>query len=221
VSSARRQAEDAVFPAVLLAAFVLWFVALGIAPSFREDWLLENLLVLGAVPTLVWAYSRLRFSNGVYLALFVFFCLHEVGAHYTYSLVPYREWIPALAGTERNHYDRLVHFAYGLLVTPALFEVFRAYSPGRAAWRWLLPATAMFGHSVIYELVEWAAAEIFGGDLGVAYLGTQGDPWDAQKDMTLAALGTVLSLCGIGRLECFTRYRARRSAFPRSSRLSR
>ena len=188
------QAEDAVFPAVLLALFCAWFLALGIAPSYREDWLLENLLVFAAVPALVWGHARLRFSNGAYAALFVFFCLHEVGAHYTYSEVPYRDWIPALAGMERNHYDRLVHFCYGLLVTPALLEVFAAYAPARAAWRWLLPATSMFGQSLIYELLEWAAALLFGGDLGVAYLGTQGDPWDAQKDMALAALGTLVSL---------------------------
>jgi putative membrane protein len=202
----RRPAEDAVFPALLLAAFAVWFVAWGVAPSYREDWLLENLLVFAAVPALVWGHSRLRFSNGAYLCLFVFFCLHEVGAHYTYSEVPYREWLPALDVTERNHYDRLVHFGYGLLVTPALFQVFEAYAPARSAWRWLLPATSMFGHSVIYEGVEWAAAEIFGGDLGVAYLGTQGDEWDAQKDMALAALGTVLSLCAIA-----VRRRRRRS----------
>jgi len=208
-----------VFPALLLAVFGVWFVALGIAPKFREDWLLENLLVFAAVPTLAWGARRLRFSNGAYLALFVFFCLHELGAHYTYSLVPYQEWLPALAGG-RNHYDRLVHFCYGLLVTPALFEVFQAYAPGRAAWRWLLPATSMFGHSVIYELVEWGAAEIFGGDLGVAYLGTQGDAWDAQKDMALAALGTVTSLVAIALLGRFTRYRGRRPASRRSSRPS-
>ena len=207
------------FPALLLAVFGVWFVALGIAPKFREDWLLENLLVFAAVPTLAWGARRLRFSNGAYLALFVFFCLHELGAHYTYSLVPYQEWLPALAGG-RNHYDRLVHFCYGLLVTPALFEVFQAYAPGRAAWRWLLPATSMFGHSVIYELVEWGAAEIFGGDLGVAYLGTQGDAWDAQKDMALAALGTVTSLVAIALLGRFTRYRGRRPASRRSSRPS-
>ena len=208
------------FPAVLLGAFGVWFVAWGIAPRFREDWLLENVLVFAAVPALVWAYPRLRFSNRAYLLLFVFFCLHEIGAHYTYSLVPYREWIPALASTGRNHYDRLVHFAYGLLVTPALFEVFEAYSPGRAAWRWLLPATSMFGHSVIYEGVEWAAAEIFGGDLGVAYLGTQGDPWDAQKDMLFAALGTTLSLCIIGLRGRLTRRRARPARSPGRSHSS-
>jgi putative membrane protein len=207
-----------VFPVVLLVLFGVWFVAWGIAPSYREDWLLENLLVFGAVPALVWGRSRLRFSNRAYLCLFVFFCLHEVGAHYTYSEVPYREWLPALAVSARNHYDRLVHFAYGLLVTPALFEVFRAYAPARAAWRWLLPATSMFGHSVIYEGIEWAAAELFGGDLGAAYLGTQGDEWDAQKDMALAALGTTLSLCALAVHEALTRRRARRPASRHSSR---
>jgi putative membrane protein len=200
-----------VFPAVLLALFCSWFIALGIAPSFREDWLLENLLVVAALPALVWGHGRLRFSNAAYFALFAFFCLHEVGAHYTYSLVPYRDWIPALAGTERNHYDRLVHFCYGLLVTPAVFEVFAAYAPARAAWRWLLPATSMFGHSVIYELVEWAAALLFGGELGVAYLGTQGDPWDAQKDMVLAACGTVAALVGIALCARLARRRAGRT----------
>jgi len=211
VSPPDGQAEDAVFPAVLLALFCVCFVALGIAPSYREDWLLENLSVFAALPALVWGHSRLRFSNAAYLTLFVFFCLHELGAHYTYSLVPYREWIPALAGSERNHYDRLVHFCYGLLVTPALFEVFAAYAPGRAAWRWLLPATSMFGHSVIYEGIEWAAALLFGGDLGVAYLGTQGDAWDAQKDMALAALGTMTALTGIALREGLARRRTGRA----------
>jgi putative membrane protein len=196
-------------PLALLLAFLVWFLALAIAPSYREDWLLENLLVFVAVPLLVWTYPRFRFSNRVYLGLFVFFCLHEVGSHYTYSEVPYDAWLRALVGRDltslfgfgRNHYDRLVHFAYGLLVTPALWQVFEGYAPARGAWRWLLPATAMFGHSLSYELIEWAAAVLFGGDLGVAYLGTQGDPWDAQKDMALAASGTVLALTGIAILE--------------------
>ena len=113
------------YPVVLLCAFALVFIALGIAPSFREDWLLENLLVLIAVPLLIATHRRLRFSNLAYTLLFVFFVLHEIGAHYTYSLVPYDAWSATLTnttvsvhfGASRNHYDRLIHFAYGLLVT--------------------------------------------------------------------------------------------------------
>ncbi|MCE5234087.1 MAG: DUF2238 domain-containing protein [Mizugakiibacter sp.] len=189
------------YPATLLGAFALFWLALAIRPLYRQDWLLENLLVVVAVPLFVATFRRLRFSNGAYVALFVFFVLHEVGAHYTYSLVPYDRWFEALTGhalnhalgLERNHYDRLIHFAYGLLILPASVELLDAVAPPRGVWRWLLPVLFVMSHSTIYELVEWAAAEVFGGELGQAYLGTQGDIWDAQKDMALATLGAVLA----------------------------
>jgi len=116
--------------------------------------------------------------------------------------VPYDSWVRALSGhtlsevlgLERNHYDRLVHFLYGLLITPAAIELLDARAPQRGIWRWLVPLLFMVSHSTVYELVEWGAAEIFGGDLGQAYLGTQGDVWDGQKDSALAALGVLVSV---------------------------
>ena len=195
-----------VFPALLLGAFCVIFVALGIAPDYRQDWLLENLLVLVAVPVLVVTRHRLRFSNLAYACLFVFFSLHEIGAHYTYSLVPYDQWFQSVTGSsldaalgfERNHYDRLIHFLYGLLVTPAAVELFAHYGRYPRVWAALFPFLFVASHSVIYELVEWAAASVFGGDLGQAYLGTQGDIWDAQKDMALALAGSALSVLALG-----------------------
>ena len=191
------QASDR-YPATLLAAFSAVWLGLAIAPSYRQDWLLENVIVFIGVPALVLAYHRLRFSNFAYTCLFVFLVLHEIGAHFTYSEVPWRDWLHALgsppdgAPTGRNHYDRLVHFAYGLLVLPAAWELIDARMSPRGIWRYLMPVFFVMSHSVIYEVIEWAAAEVFGGDLGVAYLGTQGDEWDAQKDMALAAAGAVL-----------------------------
>lgn len=190
------------YPATLLAILVAWTIALGIAPHFRQDWLLENTLVAFALPVLVLTYRNLRFSDAAYTCLFLFFMLHEVGAHYTYSLVPYDAWSTALVGTsagellgfERNHFDRAVHFLYGILVTPAVVELFAAKAPPVGVWRFLMPLFFMNAHAVIYETIEWLAAEAFGGDLGTAYLGTQGDPFDAQKDMALAFAGTLLSL---------------------------
>lgn len=187
------------YPAALLALFVAIFSALAIAPWYRQDWLLENLLVFIAVPLLVVNYRRLRFSNFAYTCLFVFFVLHEIGAHYTYSEVPWREWLAALTGSDgaiegRNHYDRFVHFAYGLLLMPAVWELFEQRASPQGLWRWLMPLLFIMSHSVIYELIEWLAALLFGGELGVAYLGTQGDEWDAQKDMALAALGALAGL---------------------------
>ena len=186
------------YPRALLAALAVVFGALAVAPWYRQDWLLENLLVFVAVPLLVLNHRRLPLSNFAYTCLFAFFVLHEIGAHYTYSEVPWRGWLAAL-GVDlepgvpgRNHYDRLVHFCYGLLVMPAAWEVLRARTTPRGIWRYLLPVLFILSHSTIYELIEWAAARLFGGDLGVAYLGTQGDEWDAQKDMALAAAGAVL-----------------------------
>jgi len=187
------------YPLALLAGFLAIFVALGIAPWYRQDWLLENLLVVIAVPLLVLTHRRLRFSNFAYTCLFVFFVLHEVGAHYTYSEVPWREWLAALTGSEtpvagRNHYDRFVHFSYGLLLMPAVVELVEARMSPRGLWRWLMPLLFVMSHSVIYEMIEWIAAVLFGGELGVAYLGTQGDEWDAQKDMALATAGAITGL---------------------------
>lgn len=194
------------YPGLLLALFCAWCVLLGIAPHYRQDWLLENLLAFIAVPILAVTRHRLRFSNLAYTALFAFFSLHEIGAHYTYSLVPYDAWSVALTGHsldgllgfERNHYDRLIHFLYGLLITPAAVELFAHYGRYPRVWAALFPLLFVSSHSVIYELVEWGAAIVFGGDLGQAYLGTQGDIWDAQKDMALAMLGTALSVFALG-----------------------
>ncbi len=191
------------YPAALLALFAAVWVTLAIAPWYRQDWLLENVIVFVALPVLIATYRRLRFSNFTYTCLFAFLVLHEFGAHYTYSEVPWRDWLQAIgmadggdAAPGRNHYDRFVHFCYGLLVLPAASELMEARMSPRGAWRWLMPVFFVMSHSVIYELVEWLAAEVFGGDLGVAYLGTQGDVWDAQKDMALAAAGAVVGMAG-------------------------
>lgn len=201
-SASAASARGVRYPLLLLALYLACWVALAVAPQHRADWLLENVLVLIALPLLIWSYPRLRLSNLSYTLLFAFLLLHAVGAHYTYSEVPYQRWLHALIGQgaqqaadlHRNHYDRFVHLAYGLLVTPAAIELLDARAPQRGIWRWLVPLTFMVSHSTAYELIEWAAALVFAGELGQAYLGTQGDVWDAQKDAALATLGAALAL---------------------------
>lgn len=191
------------YPLILLAVFAVWWTVLAIAPVDRSDWLLENALVFTAVPLLVLTYRNLRFSNLSYTLLFVFFCLHEVGAHYTYAKVPYDQWFQSITGhtlnsvfgLTRNHYDRVVHFSYGLLMVPPTLELLRAKNAaGTGIWRFIVPLFFLHCQAGIFEMIEWVAAEWFGGDLGVAYLGTQGDVWDAHKDMALAGLGTLIAL---------------------------
>jgi len=190
------------YPRVLLALLTLLSVALAIAPYDRADWLLENALLFVGVGVLVATRKALPLSRLSYTLVFVFMCLHAVGAHYTYSLVPYDEWFRALTGrtlssltgTERNHYDRLVHFSYGLLLAYPAREVFLRVADVRGFWGYYLPLDVVMATSMLYELIEWGAASAFGGDLGTAYLGTQGDPWDAQKDMALATLGAIIAM---------------------------
>jgi putative membrane protein len=186
----------------LLGMFVLIFIALGISPATRTDWLLENVITVLALVWLVWSWRRLPLSNLACILLFIFGGFHEIGAHYQYSDVPYDRWfasisgghsLDALLGFDRNQYDRLVHFLYGFLITPVAAEVISARVRLRGFWLFLIPVTFMMSHALIYELVEWFAASIFAADVGQAYLGTQGDVWDAQKDMFLATIGSLIA----------------------------
>jgi putative membrane protein len=189
------------FALSLLIIFLAVWIALGIDPWFRSDWLLENLIVFLAVPALILLHRHMPLSKISYSLIFVFLCLHEVGAHYTYAMVPYDQWCEALTGRglndrlgwDRNHYDRVIHLSYGLLITYPMREIVMRVSRVQGFWSYLLPVLVVISTSTIFELLEWAAVLVFGGDLGVAYLGTQGDEWDAQKDMFLAAIGSLFT----------------------------
>ncbi|MGE0623697.1 MAG: DUF2238 domain-containing protein [Pseudomonadales bacterium] len=186
----------------LFGIFLVVWLALAITPVDRETWLLENVLVFLSVPVLVWGYGHLELSRISYTLLTLFFCMHAVGAHYTYSLVPYDAAWQALfghslneaLGFSRNHYDRLAHFLFGALLAYPCRELFIRVAGVRGFWGYFLPVMLMMSFSLLYELIEWGAAVIFGGDLGMHYLGTQGDEWDGHRDMALASLGAVVCM---------------------------
>ncbi len=187
---------------ILAALYGALWIAMAIDPPDREAWTLENALVGLFALVLVASYRRFPLSRISYTLIFVYLCVHAIGAHYTYSLVPYDAWSEALIGRsineffgwQRNHFDRVVHFLYGLLLAYPLREVFLRIADVRGFWGYFLPLDITMSTSMIYELVEWGAAEFFGGDLGAAYLGTQGDIWDAHKDMALASLGAIIAM---------------------------
>jgi len=182
--------------------FLVEFALLAISPYNREDWLLENVLVFLFVPFLAWTWIRMPLSKLSYGLIFLFLALHEIGAHYTYSLVPYDALLAStfgfslneVMGWERNHYDRLGHLLYGLLLTYPVRELYCRVLDLPGLWSYFLPLNLIMGASLTYELIEWGAAEVFGGELGIAYLGTQGDVWDAQRDMGLATLGAFIAM---------------------------
>ncbi len=175
---------------------------LAISPVSRSTWLLENTLSVAAVVALALSFRRFRFSRVSYAVIFLFLSFHVLGAHYTYSLVPYdaacQRWFgfspDAALGFDRNMYDRLVHLLYGLLLAYPIREIFLRIVDVRGFWGYFLPLDLTMSTSMIYELIEWGAAMAFGSELGQAYLGTQGDVWDAHKDMALASLGALCAM---------------------------
>jgi len=186
---------------LLLLLALLW-APLAIVPWHRGDWLLENALLVLAIGVLAATWRVHAFSRASYVLVFLFLCLHTIGAHYTYAEVPYDAWMQSLTGRtfnsmvgwERNNFDRVVHFSYGLLLAYPVRELLLRVWNLRGLPGYLFALDLTMSSSMLYELVEWAAAAVFGGELGMAYLGTQGDVWDAHKDMALASFGALITV---------------------------
>lgn len=186
----------------LSVAFAFIWLCLAISPTGRADWLLENALTIVFAIVFMMTWRSYCLSPVTHALIFTFMVLHTIGAHYTYAQVPYDSWWQALTGSsfnslfgfERNHYDRLVHFLYGFLLVYPVREVLVRWAGLAGFWGYFVPFDLTMSTSMIYELIEWAAAEVFGGDLGQTYLGTQGDVWDAHKDMALASLGALATI---------------------------
>lgn len=172
---------------------LVWVIA-AIAPFNRCDWFLENLLVFIYGVLLAVTYGRFRFSNLSYGLFTVFMTFHLIGAHYTYAEMPFGFWVQELFQLERNHYDRLVHFLYGLLIAYPFWEFLLRVVRVARSWSYFLAVNLILAFSGFYEVVETWVAMIVSPELGDAYLGTQGDIWDAQRDMYLAFFGAIMSM---------------------------
>lgn len=182
------------FPLACLAVFLAWWIALAIDPKYRSTWFHENMLVFVGVPALVWLHRKMPFSRVSLALLTLFLCLHEFGAHYSYSEVPIFDWVKDQGGFERNHYDRAVHFSFGFLLAYPLREVFMRVASVKGFWSYYLPVDLVMAASMLFEIFEWVFVLVADPGAGTAYLGSQGDPWDAQKDMGLATVGGLLAM---------------------------
>lgn len=178
----------------LLVTFLVFWAWSAYQPLHPDDWLLENYLVFLWLPVILLTGRYLKLSNISYTLITMFMCLHVIGAHYTYSEVPFGETLKDWFNADRNMYDRLVHFSYGLLLAYPVREVFMRLAGARGFWSYFFPIDMTFGFSAIYELIEWRAAANVPAELGLAFLGSQGDVWDAQKDMGLAGLGALIAM---------------------------
>lgn len=187
---------------ILFAAFAAWWIAWAIAPKYPQDWWLENIVTGFTVAVLAVTARWFVFSPTAYTLAVVFTAIHTMAAHYTYSEVPLDAWVRTLTGRtarewfgwERNHFDRVVHFLYGLLLLwPYREAFFHVATPRHSFWGYLLPYSFILSTSLGYEMLEWLAATVLGGELGMAFLGTQGDVWDAHWDLLAATFGALLA----------------------------
>jgi putative membrane protein len=178
----------------MLLFYGLFWTWLAIAPVDRRDWLLENLLSLTLFAVLVLTYRRFQFSATSYYLIGLFLTLHAVGAHYTYAEVPFGFWLKDYFVLSRNPFDRLAHFAYGALLVYPLRELLVRLAGVRGGWASFLSVSGILAQSGFFEIAEAVVASIVSPELGSTYLGTQGDEWDAQKDMAVALAGALLTI---------------------------
>ncbi len=178
----------------LFIAFVTVWIWAAIDPIFPHDWLLENYLVFIFVPIIILSGYYFRLSNVSYTLITLFMILHVIGSHYTYAHVPFGFQLQDWFNADRNMYDRLVHFTFGFLLAYPMREVFMRLAHVRGFWSYYLPLDITLSFSALYEVIEWLVAVKVNPEAGIAFLGSQGDIWDAQKDMMAAGIGAILAM---------------------------
>jgi len=183
------------FKKTLVVIFVVIWIALAINPVNPGIWALENILVVTVFPVVLWLDRRYSFNNLTYLSLTAFVILHLFGANLTYNHMTYFIWYSDWFGWERNYYDQFIHFLFGLMVFVPFFEVFYHQGISRRL-SYLLAFLFISSIGAGYEILEWLAMEVFCPNTQEACFQalTQGDIWDAQKDMAFAVIGALLAL---------------------------
>jgi len=178
--------------AALLAGVVVVFIWSGWFPKDRMTWVLEVFPVIVAVPVLLATRSRFPLTTLAYCLIAVHATILMVGGKYTYAEVPLFDWIRDVFHLARNHYDRLGHFAQGFVPALVAREILLRKTPlPRGGWLFFLVTCVCLAISAVYELIEWSTAAAT-GSAADAFLGTQGDPWDTQKDMLFAGIGAIV-----------------------------
>jgi putative membrane protein len=173
--------------------FICWAVTF-INTTNRSNWFTENVLTVIFILSMSFTYKKFRFSDLSYTLFFVYILLHIYGAEYTYAENPFGYWLKDAFHLNRNYYDRIVHFSFGFMLAYPMRDYFKNYMQWPDWVCWVLPVEITMSFSGAYELIEWLVADVFYPEEGAAYLGSQGDIWDAQKDMGIAFTGAILCM---------------------------
>jgi len=177
---------------IIYTIYIVVWIIMAIDPKYPADWLIENVLVFIFFPFIIWMDKKHQFTLLTMIFLLVFASLHSLGSHYTYAEMEHFNAVTQFFGFERNHFDRLVHFLFGLLLFRVFFEMIMTHFYTLKATLFFT-VTLVLSISSLYELLEWAAVLVVEPELGMAFLGIQGDIWDAHKDTALAFLGALIN----------------------------
>jgi putative membrane protein len=192
------------FPHTLLTIYCLEFIALGIAPHSRAVWYAENIPIVGIVLLLTVLYIRgVRFSNTAYFLMALLPYMHTIGGYYTFELVPF-DWFNNFFGFERNMFDRVGHFTVGFYAVGLAEYLVSFKKVSTKFWAYFTAVCFIMALAALYEMVEWQYAVREGGEAGLAFLGSQGDIWDAQKDMLMDTLGAFVGVLVLVVKNCFS-----------------
>ncbi|WP_373994194.1 DUF2238 domain-containing protein [Grimontia hollisae] len=178
---------------VLTSLYALVFLFSAYNPNSYPVWIAEIVPAIGVLAIIWWANRYHHWSTTASILMFIWLCLHTIGAKYTFAEVPF-DWFNDAIGSERNQFDRVAHFSIGLFAYP-IAEVLLDKKLARPVIAFLFALFSIMAVAAGYEIIEWWYAELAGGDEGIAFLGSQGDIWDAQKDMLMDTLGGLASLC--------------------------
>lgn len=186
-------AKNRLLQIFLVLFLIAWTVTFINTPN-RANWFTENTLTSLFILGLAISHKKFKFSDASYSFMFVYILLHIYGAEYTYAENPFGYWLKDTLHLQRNHYDRIVHCSFGLLLAYPMRDYFKNHFKWPNWVCWTLPCEITLSFGAMYELIEWLVADIFFPAEGDAYLGTQGDVWDAQKDMGIAFTGAIVAM---------------------------
>lgn len=182
-------------PVILLVLYIIYFCILGINPYSRPVWFVENMAIVPIVLFLAFTYRKFQFSNTSYIMMSFLVFMHTFGGHFTFERVPFA-FITNLFGFQRNHYDRIAHFTVGFFAFPIAEYIQRKKLSNSLILTVLFSVFTICTVALLYELFEWRYAVSADPTAGIAVLGSQGDIWDAQKDMLSDTLGAVVAAIG-------------------------
>jgi putative membrane protein len=179
-------------PIIIYSIFAVLWLTFYFTATDVKDWWIENILVIIFMLVLILGRNKIKFSNGALFLVFAFLFLHVYGAKMAYTKNEFGVFLQNTYHLQRNPYDRIVHFSFGFLLLFPFVELLKKRLTNNENFVILFANMGILCLATIFELIEWGVSVFTDKITGETYVATQGDPWDAQKDIILALVGSLI-----------------------------